>query len=302
MAALYLLTTYDVPLMEFVAWSLKERAFILNKPNAVMEHAWKFGILQDHSLTQLKEHLEGHSGVPQLGASPMKHLAATDLATPPANHAFLDLPSGGAFTTTGRRTDSRRPCRRVRIKGELGITSDDSLGTTAATSNTCALDSNTCAIGSDTCALISEPTDNTTLETTGCNSGGPGHGGLAHGGPGHGSDHLLRRAADMTPVASDAAGHDRRRRRPVGVLSSEKAVKRTAELPTRKRGSSRRIPEKENVTECPECGRRGQSIFDPSISDREGHVWQYFYCRNMLCPKGRSCNRYIGWAIRPVDR
>lgn len=66
----------------------------------------------------------------------------------------------------------------------------------------------------------------------------------------------------------------------------------------RARGSTRRLPELEGVIVCPDCSRKGQSIFDPNNSNREGVVWQYFYCRNVDCVRGRSSSRYIGWTTR----
>eukprot|EP01053_Blabericola_migrator_P009763 Blabericola_migrator_1__9762@NODE_534_length_7780_cov_272_866459_g407_i0_p4_GENE_NODE_534_length_7780_cov_272_866459_g407_i0NODE_534_length_7780_cov_272_866459_g407_i0_p4_ORF_typecomplete_len244_score13_21Zn_ribbon_recom/PF13408_6/0_021Ogr_Delta/PF04606_12/0_37_NODE_534_length_7780_cov_272_866459_g407_i044765207 len=68
--------------------------------------------------------------------------------------------------------------------------------------------------------------------------------------------------------------------------------------PTRSRGSTRRLPELEGLIVCPDCGRKGQSIFDPNNSTRDGVVWQYFYCRNVECVRGRSASRYIGWTTR----
>eukprot|EP01054_Gregarina_sp_Poly1_P001392 Gregarina_sp_Poly_1__1391@NODE_1346_length_4328_cov_111_918564_g378_i1_p2_GENE_NODE_1346_length_4328_cov_111_918564_g378_i1NODE_1346_length_4328_cov_111_918564_g378_i1_p2_ORF_typecomplete_len337_score42_20_NODE_1346_length_4328_cov_111_918564_g378_i116542664 len=66
----------------------------------------------------------------------------------------------------------------------------------------------------------------------------------------------------------------------------------------RSRGSTRRVPELEGVIICPDCDRKGQSIFDPNNSNPEGVVWQYFYCRNAECVRGRSSSRYIGWTTR----
>eukprot|EP01057_Protomagalhaensia_wolfi_P003057 Protomagalhaensia_wolfi_Nauph_80__3056@NODE_312_length_2811_cov_54_823232_g235_i0_p2_GENE_NODE_312_length_2811_cov_54_823232_g235_i0NODE_312_length_2811_cov_54_823232_g235_i0_p2_ORF_typecomplete_len255_score24_49Zn_ribbon_recom/PF13408_6/6_8e03Zn_ribbon_recom/PF13408_6/0_02zf_CopZ/PF18423_1/38_NODE_312_length_2811_cov_54_823232_g235_i017522516 len=66
----------------------------------------------------------------------------------------------------------------------------------------------------------------------------------------------------------------------------------------RVRGSTRRLPELEGLIVCPDCGRKGQSIFDPNNSTADGVVWQYFYCRNGECPRGRSSSRYIGWTTR----
>eukprot|EP01055_Gregarina_sp_Pseudo9_P003848 Gregarina_sp_Pseudo_9__3847@NODE_39_length_5284_cov_104_254719_g36_i0_p3_GENE_NODE_39_length_5284_cov_104_254719_g36_i0NODE_39_length_5284_cov_104_254719_g36_i0_p3_ORF_typecomplete_len301_score48_30_NODE_39_length_5284_cov_104_254719_g36_i013752277 len=66
----------------------------------------------------------------------------------------------------------------------------------------------------------------------------------------------------------------------------------------RARGSTRRLPELEGVIVCPDCSRKGQSIFDPNNSNPEGVVWQYFYCRNVDCIRGRSSSRYIGWTTR----
>lgn len=67
------------------------------------------------------------------------------------------------------------------------------------------------------------------------------------------------------------------------------------------RGSARRIPKLEGVTECPDCKKKGQSIFDPNNWNSDGMVWQYFYCRNQDCPRGKSTNRYIGWTLRVRD-
>lgn len=82
-------------------------------------------------------------------------------------------------------------------------------------------------------------------------------------------------------------------------VSAKKASSNTAATARKqsRRGSSRRLDHLEGRMICDTCSRKGQSVFDPH-NPSEGKVYQYFYCRNSSCSKGKSCNRYIGWTER----
>ena len=86
--------------------------------------------------------------------------------------------------------------------------------------------------------------------------------------------------------------------KPASEENSVKKKKKRVINAARKKQGSRRTTECENVFICPECNKRGQSIFDPKLGQRDGNVYEYFYCRNNQCLKGRSASRYIGWRVR----